>query len=171
MTVQKSKRCGFTVVEMLVSLAVMAIVLTAVAFAFNASAINYNENFAMFSALNTGRQAMMQMTSELRTASELDKDSPPNMIRFFESADANQFLAFKHEGTTLYRETESCMKKYPLCENVSDVNFFIPPTTGTTQSVQMSMTVTVKVGNRSEKTSEKTRSQIIKSEVVLQKTL
>ena len=67
----KKNKCGFTIAEMLIALAVMGILLTAVAIAFNASAINYNENQDMFNALNSGRQAMMRMTSELRTAEKV----------------------------------------------------------------------------------------------------
>jgi len=58
---------GFTIVEMLIALAITAILLTAIAVAFNASIINYNENQNIFKAINQARQALSRITTEVRT--------------------------------------------------------------------------------------------------------
>ena len=52
----KHKR-GFTIVELLLALAVTSILLAAVAVAFNASVINYRENEDIFTAVNSARHA------------------------------------------------------------------------------------------------------------------
>jgi len=59
--------CGFTIVELLISLAITAILLTAIAVAFNASIINYTENQNIFKAINGARQALSRITTEVRT--------------------------------------------------------------------------------------------------------
>ncbi len=61
-------RRGFTVVECLIGLAISAILLAAVAAAFNASLTNYRENERMYVTMNNARQALTRMTSEIRTA-------------------------------------------------------------------------------------------------------
>jgi len=45
---QLSIRRGFTIVECLIGLAISAVLLTAVAVAFNASVVNYGENQDMY---------------------------------------------------------------------------------------------------------------------------
>ena len=64
---------GFTLIECLMGLAISAILLVAVAVAFNASLTNYRENEDMFWAMNNARQALMRMTNEIRNAGYLDE--------------------------------------------------------------------------------------------------
>ena len=63
---------GFTIIECLIGLAISAVLLTAVAVAFNASIINYRANEDMFWSMNSARQALTRMTSEIRTAGYFD---------------------------------------------------------------------------------------------------
>lgn len=165
MTVQKNTKCGFTIAELLIALAVMALLLTAVAVALNASSINYEENKDMFNALNMGRQAMMRMVNQLRTANSVAPTDPntqcsfwtgdtPSLNRQFIYNSAKQELDLKYLDTNV---------SYPLCRNVTAMTFTRSVVTGTpsyVRSVQMSMTITV--GNS---------RQTIKSAVVLRKTL
>jgi len=167
---QKNKKYGFTIAEMLVALAVMAMLLTAVAVAFNASAINYNENKDMFNAINMGRQAMLRMTSQLRTAEAVSMWSNESFTDrcSFTPADSNlpfssQFRFYNTAHSTHPANTvciNSGGNHYLLCDHVTSMTFTRSPTTGTVKSVQMSMTITV--GNS---------SQAITSAVVLRKTL
>jgi prepilin-type N-terminal cleavage/methylation domain-containing protein len=149
------KKHAFTIAEMLVALAVMGILLTAVAIAFNASAINYNENHDMFNALNSGRQAMMRMTSQLRTADVVYPVSSSKVG--FKSG--STILAFKLVGDTLYLESSADVDR-TLCKNVSAINF-----SATAKSVQMLMTIEIirEDGHK--------HSQTITSAVVLRKAL
>ena len=160
---------AFTIAEMLVALAVMGILLTAVAVAFNASAINYNENQDMFNALNSGRQAMMRMTSELRTAEEVSEWSVESFTDRcgFRPAGSAQWKQFRFYTTTdathsdanaVYIDSLNSPHPPLLCGHVTSMTFTRSPMIGKLKSVQMSMTVTV--GNN---------SQTIASAVVLRK--
>jgi prepilin-type N-terminal cleavage/methylation domain-containing protein len=169
MTAKKNK-FGFTIAEMLVALAVMAILLTAVAVAFNASAINYGENKDMFDTINMGRQAMMRMTSQLRTAVavKLEADeivNPKDRGCTFLTADGKEFRFCYHADTkTVYLHPLDASghktADHVLCQNVTAMTFNRTVVSGVVKSVQIPMTVTV--GNS---------SQTIASAVVLRKTL
>ena len=158
MAVQKNKECGFTIAEMLVALAVMALLLTAVAVAFNAAVINYTENSEIFNAINTGRQAMLRMTNQFRTAGSVTaegisrwSDEPFTDRCSFTPCDSNlpfsgQFRYYAtgdatHIPKSIYVKSNG--NDYLLCDHVSAMTFSRQPTTGTVTSVQMSMTVTV----------------------------
>ncbi len=71
----KKQKKAFTIVEVLIALAITAMLLTAVAVAFNASIKNYQENEKMFKTMNNARQAMLRMTAQLRTAGYYVVDS------------------------------------------------------------------------------------------------
>jgi prepilin-type N-terminal cleavage/methylation domain-containing protein len=163
----KKNKGGFTIAEMLVALAVMALLLTAVAVAFNASAINYNENKDMFNVVNMGRQAMMRMTSQLRTAIAVAPTEANTQCSLI-TAD-NQNIRFRYDSTAqvVYLSnldaSSNITASYALCRNVTAMTFTRTVVTGTptyVKSVQMSMTVTV--GDS---------SQTIASAVVLRKVL
>jgi prepilin-type N-terminal cleavage/methylation domain-containing protein len=154
-------KSGFTIAEMLVALAVMAILLTAVAIAFNASAINYNENSEMFKALNGGRQAMMRMTTQFRTAEQVPvTETDPNIQCSFTPADSNQVCRFRYDNAAKAVYLDSAGNSYLLCDNVTAMKFNRWAVTGVVKGVQMSMTVTV--GND---------SQTITGAAVLRRTL
>jgi prepilin-type N-terminal cleavage/methylation domain-containing protein len=165
MATQKNKRCGFTIAEMLVALAVTGILLTAVAVAFNASAINYNENRDMFNAINMGRQAMMRMTSQLRTATavELPTNEANTRCSLVTAENTNIRFCFHNAAKTVYLHplvSGNPTASYPLCQNVSAMTFSRTVVSGVVKSVQISMTINVD-----------NTSQTITSAVVLRKTL
>ncbi len=163
MAAQQNKKCGFTIAEMLVALAVMALLLTAVAVALNASAINYNDNKDIFNAINMGRQAMLRMTNQLRTAQQVPDtvaETNPTIQCSFTPADSNQVCRFRYDGTVKKVYLDSDGHSYTLCDNVTAMAFNRSPSTGTVKRVQMSMTVTV--GGT---------SQVIAGAAVLRKTL
>jgi prepilin-type N-terminal cleavage/methylation domain-containing protein len=158
-----NKTLGFTIAEMLVALAVMAILLTAVAVAFNASAMNYNENTEMFNSLNTGRQAMLRITNQLRTAQQVPDtvaETNPTVQCSFTPADSNQICRFRYDSNAKTVYLDSNGHSYALCNNVAAMTFNRTPATGIVKRVLMSMTITV--GNQ---------SQTIPGAVVIRKTL
>ena len=136
---------GFTVVELLIALAISAILLTAVAVAFNASVINYGENEDMFKAINNARQALSRMTTQLRTGHSVDPAAAGNQCNFFTSADQDLTYEYRSADNTLYLITNSDGQEYVLCENVTAASFVKTPTDDATdcKSVQISMTVQV----------------------------
>ncbi len=69
---------GFTIAELLLALAIASILLATVATAFNASIINYRENEDMFKVINSARQSLFRITSQLRTADAVEPSAPVN---------------------------------------------------------------------------------------------
>jgi prepilin-type N-terminal cleavage/methylation domain-containing protein len=59
---------GFTILELLMSLVLLAVLMTAVAVAFDASIVNFQANDSISKVTNAGRAALLRMTTELRTA-------------------------------------------------------------------------------------------------------
>ena len=69
---KKKSNKAFTLVELLLSLTIMAFLMTALAVAFHASTVNYRANDDLFKSINQARQALVRMTTELRTATAVD---------------------------------------------------------------------------------------------------
>ena len=135
-------KTGFTIVELLLALAISAMLLAAVAVAFNASAINYQENEDIFNTINAARQALLRMTSQLRTATAVDPNSPVNECNFFTSAAEDITYEYRSDDKKLYLITNSDGQEYVFCDNVVAMSFTKTPTdNGDCKSVQISMTV------------------------------
>ncbi len=118
----RNKR-GFTIVELLLALAIGAMLLVAVAAAFNASAMNYQENEAIFNTINTARQALLRMTSQLRTSEGVDPNSPAKECSFYTSAGEDITYQYRSADKKLYLITNSDGQEYVLCDNVADMTF------------------------------------------------
>jgi prepilin-type N-terminal cleavage/methylation domain-containing protein len=140
-------KTGFTIVELLLALAIGAMLLVAVAVAFNASAMNYQENEAIFKTVNNARQALLRMTSQLRTADSVDLAAPGNQCNFFTGDATPEQLTyeFRDADDDTYPKTLLLITSgnaYVLCDNVTAATFTKAPTSdGNCKSVQISMTV------------------------------
>lgn len=136
---------GFTIVEMLLVLVISSILLAAVAVAFNASVINYQENEDMFKTINNARQALFRMTSQLRTGHWVNPIDPNNRCSFFTAdADGNEPITYEYRSADnkLYLITNTDGQEYVLCENVTSMSFTkTPDGKGDCKSVQISITV------------------------------
>jgi prepilin-type N-terminal cleavage/methylation domain-containing protein len=143
---RKQKR-AFTIVEVLIALAITAMLLTAVAVAFNASVKNYQENEKMYKTMNNARQAMLRMTAQLRTADVNSVSITSTECTL--TAAGGQWITYRYNGTDkkLYLVTNDDLtdSDYVLCDNVTAISFTRTPTdTGLpVQSVQISMTVDI----------------------------
>ena len=141
-------RSGFTLVEILISLVVLGLLMAAVAVAFNASAVNYAANEDMFEAISTARQAMMRITSDLRTAWPVEISEPANQCSMI-TAD-NRDITYQYDSANnilnLVVNTGANAGTYVLCRNVTAMIFNktpVPDDPTSTKSVRISMTVTV----------------------------
>ena len=136
-------RSGFTIVELLLALAISGMLLAAVAVAFNASATNYRENEEIFKTINNARQALFRMTSQLRTANAVDPAAPSNECSFFTSALENLTYEFRSADNKLYLITNSDAQEYVLCDNVTAMSFsrILTDDGLDCKSVQISITV------------------------------
>ena len=107
MILRKAKsNAGFTLVEVLLSLAILGMLMAAVALAFNASAVNYSQNEAMFKAMNTARQALLRITTEIRTADYVGiipgDDSDKSRCSILTSDGRNITYRYSSGDNTLY---------------------------------------------------------------------
>jgi len=140
-------RGGFTIVELLIALAISAILLAAVAVAFNASIVNYQENEQIFKTINNARQALFRMTSQLRTANPefgaVDPEAPPNRCSLHTATNEDITYEFRAADNKLYLIDNDNNEEYVLCEDVTSMNFVKTPTDDGSdcKSVQISMTV------------------------------
>ncbi len=134
---------GFTIVELLIALAISAILLAAVAVAFNASIVNYQENEEIFKTINNARQSLFRMTSQLRTGYFVDPSAPSNRCNFFTVAGENISYEYRADDNALYVITNDDGAEYVLCGDVISMNFVKTPTDDglDCKSVQISMTV------------------------------
>jgi len=140
---RSTRRRGFTLVECLIGLAISAILLTAMAAAFNASVTNYRENEDMYWTMNNARQALARMTSQIRTASTFNTMDPNNRCSFFTAANEDITYEFRSADNTLYLIMNATSQEYVLCDNVVAATFTKTPTDDgmDCRSVQISMTV------------------------------
>lgn len=110
--------------ELLIALAISAILLAAIAIAINASTINYSENEKMFKTINSARQALFRMTTQIRTADAVDPNAASNMCSLI-TADGEDISYLYNSGDNkLYLITNDDLtdSDYVLCENVTAMN-------------------------------------------------
>jgi len=140
-------KAGFTVAELLLALAISAMLLVAVAVAFNASATNYRENEDIFRVTNSARQALFRMTTQLRTANPefgaVNPADPNNRCSLHTATNQDITYEFRAADNKLYLITNADLKEYVLCDNVTAMTFTKTPTDDglDCKSVQISITV------------------------------
>ena len=129
--VKFKSNAGFTLVEMLLSLMILGMLLAAVAFAFNASAMNFSENEAMFKAMNTARQALLRITTEVRTAQDValigtgPGDDPLDYSQCSMHTSDGRDITYRYNSgnNTLYLDDNIASSSYVMCENVTAITF------------------------------------------------
>lgn len=148
---------GFTLVECLIGLAISAILLTAVAAAFNASAVSYRENEDMFWTINNARQAMVRMTTQLRTAGYAEdgvtyavafQTAPSNRCVFYTPAGELMRYEYCSAEGKLYLINSDTSQQYLLCDGVTAATFTTTSTNGV-DATSVQIALTVKSGNTS----------------------
>lgn len=139
---------GFTIVETLIALAVVSILLAAVAVAFNASIINYRENNDIFKTVNSARQALSRITTQLRTADAVNPNSPNNECTLITSDGDDITYRYNSSDKKLYLVTNDNPSDhdYVLCDNITSMTFtkdiVVEGSQTKVRSVQISITVT-----------------------------
>ncbi len=153
MNLRKTKsKDGFTLVEVLLSLAILGMLLAAVALAFNASAVNYSQNEAMFKAMNTARQVLLRITTEVRTAQSValigtgsgDDPLDYSQCSMITSDSRNITYRYNSANNTLYLDDNLASSSYVMCENVTAITFkrtTVPGDLSSIRSVRISITV------------------------------
>ena len=142
----KTSRCGFTVIEMLMTLMILGMLLAALAAAFSASIANFKVNEDAFKLTNSARQALARITTELRTATAVEVSEPSYECSLITSGNSNITYKFDSTDNTLYLITNDSLldDDYILCENVTAMTFVKavdPVDSGVIRNVQISMTL------------------------------
>jgi len=151
-----ARHAGFTVVECLIGLAISAMLLTAMAVAFNASIMNFRDNEELFESINNARQALTRMTSELRTADGVSFYEPSNRCVFFGAADPTTLVTYEYRDASDPDDPETLVlikngTAYTLCDDVTAASFAKTQADGDpndAKSVLISMTVRTGVRER-----------------------
>lgn len=142
-TKNQTSGAGFTIIECLIGLAISAVLLTAVAAAFNASITNYRENEAMYWTMNNARQALTRMTTQLRTGHAVLPTDPNNRCSFFTAANENITYEWRSNENRLYVLMNATGQAYKLCDNVTAATFTktLTDSGADCKAVQISLTV------------------------------
>ncbi len=135
---------GFTLVELLISMALLAMIMAAVGVAVHASAINYKANENIFKAMSTARQAMTRITTDLRTATEVFGADPDTQCSMITPDGRDITYRWNSADETLYLDINPNAGSYVLCRNVTTMTFVRTPLAGEpVRNVRISITVTV----------------------------
>lgn len=144
-----TRRCkkAFTIVELLLSVAILAMLMAAVAVAFDASMKNYAANKGIYETVKVGRQAMMRMINDLRIARAVNvtgsvaayDDTQYGVIAQARGlswsgddafscsliTSAGQAYCYRYEpGTeTLWLDDNDNAESYILCRNLKNITF------------------------------------------------
>ena len=139
---------GFTIVELFIALAIMALLLAAVATAFNASAINFRENEGIFKAVTAARNALVLMTSQIRTGI-LDPTDLSQTTCTLQCADgSNVTYRYISGEKKLYLHNNDTNTDYVLCENVTAMTFLKDKDNNTPPDIKsVQITITVESNN------------------------
>ncbi len=119
----KKYKNGFTIAELLIALVITAILMVAVTFALSASMMSYRQNEDLFKAVNSARQALYRITTQLRTATAVDPNKPANECAFITADGQNITYEYRNADGKLYLITNSNGQEYVLCENVTAMTF------------------------------------------------
>ncbi|MHC4087645.1 MAG: PilW family protein [Planctomycetota bacterium] len=142
-------KSGFGIVELLIAMAITAMLLVAVAVAFQASMMSYRENEDIFKAVNRARQALFRITTQLRTGYVVDPNAPINECSFFTADDLDITYRFNSADNKLYLITnyDSTDSDYVLCDNVTAMSFVKTPTDEGSDTKSVQISITVSIGN------------------------
>ena len=144
---KKKLRSAFTIAELLIVLMILGMLLTAMAVAFNASVTNYNANKDMYEAMNSARQALLRITTDLRAAI-VNYSEPSSQCSMVTSDGRDITYQYDSDNMRLNLIVNSGANAgtYRLCNNVTNMNFeratrLDDPTA--VRNVRILMTVTV----------------------------
>ncbi len=99
---QRRARPAFTLVEVLLTLAIMGIVLAAVAVALQAALASYTANNRIAAVAQTGRAIMDRMSREIRTAANVNSTSTSLTITPAADAGGLTLIVYQFTGGQLH---------------------------------------------------------------------
>ena len=110
--------------------------------------INFSENEDMYKAASTARQALLRITTHLRTAQGVAISEPSTQCSLVKSDGSDITYKYDSSDDTLYLVTNDDLtdSDYTLCKNVTPMTFTrsaVPDEPTRIRNVQMSMTVLI----------------------------
>ncbi len=123
---KKSKSIkAFTMIELLIAIVCAAMLMTAVAVAFDASVKNFSENEKIYQSTNTARQALQRLTATIRTANaiKLPGEEASNLCSMITSDGGDITYDYRSGDKALYLVNNITGNTYLLCDNVTLMTF------------------------------------------------
>jgi prepilin-type N-terminal cleavage/methylation domain-containing protein len=119
---------AFTLIEVLMSLVILAILMAAVAVAFDASVTNYQANEGIYRTINAGRQTLLRITNDVRTAQAvkplgLPSGDPPTKLSLVTADGITIAYRFNSADNTLYLDNITDGTSFVLCRNIQMITF------------------------------------------------
>lgn len=145
---------GFTMIEVLISMTILAVLMAAVAVAFDASMKNYKDNEALAKQMNIARAALLRMTNDIRTARGIVVDADSTKCGIDNDGDGEPDIIYRFDGNVLYLDVCSSDSKSVLCENIAEMTFTWSPVPGQptlVRNVRIAMTITDDAGQMAKK--------------------
>jgi prepilin-type N-terminal cleavage/methylation domain-containing protein len=169
MRTHKNIRVGFTLIEVLISVAILAMLMTALGVAFSASCKSYTENEAMYKNMNTARQALMRITTDIRTSQVVsaigagaDNDADNYSCTLYQADGTHVRYLYNNSAATDYDNAleenalyfinnfSTTKDPYVLCRHVTAMVFDRTVVGSDVRNVQISMTVSDPAGTVSQ---------------------
>lgn len=152
----KKFKNGFSLAELLIALVITAMLMVAVTFALSASMMSYRHNEDLFKAVNSARQALYRITTQLRTATAVDPNGSANECTFITAGSQNITYEYRNADGKLYLITNSNGQEYVLCDNVTAMTFtreIRVDDEGFTYVASVQVSMTLQVGDARRKVS------------------
>ncbi|MFA6185782.1 MAG: type II secretion system protein [Phycisphaerae bacterium] len=135
------KKPAFTLIELMMSISILAIIMVAVGIALNASVMNYEANRDISEAVIKANQAISRITADLRCARDVQTTEPNNQCSMHTSDGSDITYSFDSSQRKLYLIKGGT--SYVLCDNIGSAVFDREVSGGKVKSVQIILTVTV----------------------------
>ncbi len=147
-------RWGFTLVEVLISMVILAVLLTAVAAAFDASMKNYKDNEAISKTMNAARAALLRITNDIRTAHGVvvNAEHTECSIDKIDKTGDGEAVTYRYWYDA--KDGKLYLDDYVLCEHVTEMQFVgaaMPGRPNQVRNVRITMTITDEGTNLSRK--------------------
>lgn len=136
------KKPAFTLIELMMSISILAIIMVAVGIALNASVMNYEANRDISQAVIKANQAISRITADLRCATAVSTSDPNNQCSMI-AADGTTNIVYNFNQSLNKLYLIKAGTSYVLCDNIGSAVFEKEVSVGKVKSVQITLTVTV----------------------------